>query len=312
MRLIAPLTALALALPALAQQHDPALHQQHMAGAPAPTTAKDARQAVKFPAQMREHTLANMRDHLLALQEIQSALSRADYDRAADVAESRLGMTSLTLHGAHESAKFMPKGMQDAGTAMHRSASRFAVLPFAYAVFVSPSCAFTPSSSTCASYGAPHASQHHSGHAALMQISGMSSGKVAKWASRNEAGLIVQTERRLRCGFTGYPSPCSRGFCMLCGVCPGAPATFLCSVPTPRNARANVTSDVGSLTACWSYQYRACFVKWKMYSWARVQRSRTLSGMGAGLAQMIVSLHIQFARIIARLNISGMPISCFA
>lgn len=33
----------------------------------------------------------------------------------------------MSLHGAHDIAKFMPKGMQDAGTLMHRSASRFAI-----------------------------------------------------------------------------------------------------------------------------------------------------------------------------------------
>lgn len=76
---------------------------------------------------LREHTLANMRDHLLALQKIQSALARSDYERAADVAENRLGMSSLGLHGAHDASKFMPQGMQDAGTAMHRGASRFTV-----------------------------------------------------------------------------------------------------------------------------------------------------------------------------------------
>ena len=37
-------------------------------------------------------------------------------------------MSSLALHGAHEVARFMPPGMQDAGTAMHRSASRFSVV----------------------------------------------------------------------------------------------------------------------------------------------------------------------------------------
>ena len=52
--------------------------------AAAKPTPRDARQLVKFPAQMREHTLANMRDHLLALQEIQSALARSEYDRAAE------------------------------------------------------------------------------------------------------------------------------------------------------------------------------------------------------------------------------------
>jgi hypothetical protein len=87
----------------------------------------DGRVEVAFPEPLRTHTLANMRDHLLALQEIQQALADGAYERAADVAERRLGMTSLQAHGAHDVAKFMPAGMQAAGTAMHRSASRFAV-----------------------------------------------------------------------------------------------------------------------------------------------------------------------------------------
>jgi cytochrome c556 len=88
---------------------------------------RDARSAVAFPAQLRQHTLSNMRDHLQALAQIQGYLAAHDFDRAAEVAEFQLGMSSLSLHGAHEVAQYMPKGMQDAGTAMHRSASRFAV-----------------------------------------------------------------------------------------------------------------------------------------------------------------------------------------
>jgi hypothetical protein len=99
--------------------HSPAHHVQ--------APPEDSRHTVEFPAMLKEHTLANMRDHLLALQQIQHALSEQAYDRAADIAERRLGMSSLPLHGAHEVARFMPKGMQDAGTAMHRSASRFAI-----------------------------------------------------------------------------------------------------------------------------------------------------------------------------------------
>lgn len=95
---------------------------------PARGPADDPRTAVAFPAEMREHTLANMRDHLLALHEIQSALAGGGFDAAAEVAERRLGMSSLALHGAHEVARFMPPGMQDAGTAMHRGASRFSVI----------------------------------------------------------------------------------------------------------------------------------------------------------------------------------------
>lgn len=89
--------------------------------------AADPRTAVRFPAALREHTLTNMRDHLLALAEIQESLSKGAFDAAGKVAEERLGMTSLKLHGAHEVAKYMPKGMQGAGTAMHRSASQFAL-----------------------------------------------------------------------------------------------------------------------------------------------------------------------------------------
>ncbi len=97
-------------------------HRDHAA-----TSGSDTRQFVRFPDELREHTLANMRDHLAALQEIQEALARKQEDKAARIAEERLGMTSLQLHGAHEVAKYMPQGMQDVGSEMHRSASRFAI-----------------------------------------------------------------------------------------------------------------------------------------------------------------------------------------
>lgn len=87
----------------------------------------DARVLVKFPDELRVHTMTNMRDHLLALSQIQHALASGSLDEAGKIAEQRLGMTSLTAHGAHEVAKYMPQGMQDAGTAMHRGASQFAV-----------------------------------------------------------------------------------------------------------------------------------------------------------------------------------------
>jgi hypothetical protein len=108
--------ALGIARGALAQ-HD---HHPGDAGA-------DSRVLVAFPEPMREHTKQNMRDHLRAIAEIQGAMARRDYTQAAEVAEQRLGMTSLKLHGAHEVAKFMPDGMQAIGTSMHRSASQFAI-----------------------------------------------------------------------------------------------------------------------------------------------------------------------------------------
>jgi hypothetical protein len=88
--------------------------------------AADARQLVKMPAPMQEHMLANMRDHLVAMGEVQAALGKGDFDRAADIAEQRIGVSSLLAHDASHMAPYMPKGMQDIGTTMHRTASRFA------------------------------------------------------------------------------------------------------------------------------------------------------------------------------------------
>ena len=100
-------------------------HQHSMTG-PAALSA-DSRQLVTFPEPMRLHTITSMRDHLLALQEIDIALSQNAFDKAATIAEQRLGMSSLELHGAAHIAPFMPQGMQEIGTQMHRAASRFAV-----------------------------------------------------------------------------------------------------------------------------------------------------------------------------------------
>lgn len=104
-------------------------HQQHMhmgTGDGAAAT-QDARQLVRFPEPLRSHTLQNMRDHLLTLGRIQDALAQGKFDDASELAETRLGMASLPLHGAHDVAPYMPEGMQQAGTAMHRSASRLAL-----------------------------------------------------------------------------------------------------------------------------------------------------------------------------------------
>ena len=70
--------------------------------------------------------LANMRDHLAAIAEIQAALAAGNFQRAADVAEARIGFSSLASHGASHMAQFMPQPMQDIGTLMHKSASQFA------------------------------------------------------------------------------------------------------------------------------------------------------------------------------------------
>lgn len=111
------LAALALAAGAYAQSQAPS-----HGGA-----GVDAREFVPLPEMMNTHMLANMRDHLVAVQQIQQAMADGKWDEAAGIAESRLGMSSLELHGAAHIAGFMPEGMQAAGTAMHRAASRFAI-----------------------------------------------------------------------------------------------------------------------------------------------------------------------------------------
>lgn len=100
-----------------------ALAQSHSHGAP----SGDSREFVPLPEPMGSHMLSNMRDHLVALEEIQRALAGGDMVLASSIAEKRLGMSSLDSHGASHIAQFMPSGMRDAGTAMHRAASRFAI-----------------------------------------------------------------------------------------------------------------------------------------------------------------------------------------
>jgi len=88
--------------------------------------AADPPQLVKMPAPMQEHMLANMREHLVALGDIQAALAAGKFEQAADIAENRIGMSSLEVHGASHLAPYMPKPMQELGMTMHRTASRFA------------------------------------------------------------------------------------------------------------------------------------------------------------------------------------------
>ena len=92
-----------------------------------PAQAQDKRVKVELPSMMQTHMLANMRDHLLALQTITHLLATRQYEEAADTAERRLGMSSLESHGASHMGPFMPAEMRAIGTNMHRAASRFAI-----------------------------------------------------------------------------------------------------------------------------------------------------------------------------------------
>jgi hypothetical protein len=88
---------------------------------------EDSRELVEMPPMMQQHMLANMRDHLVALDDILGFLAEGNVNAAGKIAESRLGMSSLDLHGASHIAKFMPDAMAAAGTEMHRAASRFVI-----------------------------------------------------------------------------------------------------------------------------------------------------------------------------------------
>ena len=89
---------------------------------------QDARTKVEFPDRMKAHLLGNMRDHLEALSDIQAALAKGQMEKAGDIAEARIGMSSMIAHNAAHMAPFMPKGMQDIGSEMHHAASRFAMI----------------------------------------------------------------------------------------------------------------------------------------------------------------------------------------
>lgn len=93
----------------------------------APVWAAEERELVRMPAMMQEHMLTSMRDHLDVLNEVLADLAAERFTDAGRVAETRLGTSSFGQHDAAHMAPYMPKGMQEAGTALHRAASRFAL-----------------------------------------------------------------------------------------------------------------------------------------------------------------------------------------
>jgi hypothetical protein len=92
-----------------------------------PLEAANDRQEVELPPMVREHMLRNMRDHLMALEEIMRYLADKQFDTAAEIAENRLGMSSLDAHGASHMSQFLPQEMGQIGMKMHRAASRFSI-----------------------------------------------------------------------------------------------------------------------------------------------------------------------------------------
>lgn len=95
---------------------------------PALSAAPDTRVAIDMPPKLAAKMLADMRQHLQTIGEIQAALAAGAFGKAADLAEAKLGLESMEQEGAESLAPYMPQPMRHMGIQMHRAASRFARL----------------------------------------------------------------------------------------------------------------------------------------------------------------------------------------
>ena len=89
------------------------------------TPDSDQRQLVSMPDETRQLMRNHMLDHLSALNEIIGLLAENNLDAAADVAETRMGKSSMGKHRATGMGpgRFMPREMRNIGWAMHESAT---------------------------------------------------------------------------------------------------------------------------------------------------------------------------------------------
>jgi len=87
----------------------------------------DTRQLVSMPDQAREFMRKDMLDHLSALNEIIGYLASNNLAAAADVAETRMGRSSMGKHRATGTGpgRFMPLEMRNLGWGMHDAATEF-------------------------------------------------------------------------------------------------------------------------------------------------------------------------------------------
>ena len=88
----------------------------------------DFRQLVSMPEQARVFMRDDMLDHLSALSEIIGHLAENNFDAAAEVAETRMGKSSMGKHRGTGMGpgRFMPLEMRNIGWGMHESATEFA------------------------------------------------------------------------------------------------------------------------------------------------------------------------------------------
>jgi hypothetical protein len=85
----------------------------------------DHRQLVAMPDEASQLMRKDMLDHLSALNEIIALLVENNLDAAADVAETRMGKSSMGKHRAigMGPGRFMPLEMRNIGWGMHESAT---------------------------------------------------------------------------------------------------------------------------------------------------------------------------------------------
>jgi hypothetical protein len=107
------------------------LQSAHSADATGETSSEitspdsDHRQLVAMPDEASQLMRKDMLDHLSALNEIIALLVENNLDAAADVAETRMGKSSMGKHRATGMGpgRFMPVEMRNIGWGMHESAS---------------------------------------------------------------------------------------------------------------------------------------------------------------------------------------------
>ena len=87
----------------------------------------DHRQLVSMPDQARQLMRKDMLDHLSALNEIISHLAENNLAAAANVAETRMGKSSMGKHrgSGMGPGRFMPLEMRNIGWGMHDAATEF-------------------------------------------------------------------------------------------------------------------------------------------------------------------------------------------
>lgn len=104
--------------------HDNSMHKDH---SEMMNKKGDQRQLVLYPRPVYEATLANMREHLRGIHDVQRLVGEGRYSEAAEAAERGMGMGhNHGTEGAGAEHQFMPKGMMLLGRNMHTSAANLA------------------------------------------------------------------------------------------------------------------------------------------------------------------------------------------